>query len=270
MNQSKQNLRTELEEWLRFETLLTEISASFINLPAGQIDGGIEEAQRRVCECLGLDLSSLWQWSVETPPFLTLTHLYRPLGGPQPPERMDAQEFFPWCRQQLTAGKVIAISSMDELPSEAARDQETWRHYGIKASLTIPLSAGGGPPVGALSFNTMREEHTWPEALVKRLQLVAQIFVNALGRSRTDQALRESEERLNLAAASANMGLWIVEIRSNLVWVTAKTRELFHFTPDEDLNYEPGFCISFLNVREHRSSQGFREQIGSAFNTSEC
>ena len=61
---------------------------------------------------------------------------------------------------------------------EACRDREVWLHYGIKTSLTIALSAGGGPPLGALSFNTVQGERTWPEPIVKRLQLIAQVFTN--------------------------------------------------------------------------------------------
>jgi len=103
---------------------------------------------------------------------------------------MYAQEYFPWFLQQLLAGKVIAISSLEELPPEAARDQEVCRHFGIKSTLTIPLSAGGGPLIGALGFNGMKEERLWSETLVKRLQLVAQIFANALVRKRSDEAIR--------------------------------------------------------------------------------
>ncbi len=144
--------RLELEERLQFETLLTEISARFVNLPADRIDREIVDAQRRACECLGLELSALWQISVETPDFFTLTHLYRPLGGPPLPERMDAKEYFPWCLQQAAAGKVIAVST-EEAPAEASRDQEVWRYYGIKSILTFPLSAGREPLIGALSFS---------------------------------------------------------------------------------------------------------------------
>jgi PAS domain S-box-containing protein len=244
------DLLKELEERLRFETLLADISARFVNLPADQIDGEIEEAQRNVCECLGLDLSALWQWSVETPDFLTLTHLYRLLGGPPLPEPMDAQEYFPWCLKQLMAGKVIALSSTEDAPPEAARDQEVWRHFGVKASLAFALSVGGGPLIGALSFNTMRKERTWPEPLVKRLQLVAQIFTNALVRKDADRGLRESEARLSLATSAAGAGLWSMEIDTRKVWVSAKTRELFHFALDEDLNYESFVKIIHPEDRE--------------------
>jgi hypothetical protein len=41
----------------RIETLLIEHSSRFINLPSEQVDREIENAQRRICEHLGLDRS---------------------------------------------------------------------------------------------------------------------------------------------------------------------------------------------------------------------
>ncbi|MFC1516730.1 antibiotic biosynthesis monooxygenase [Thermodesulfobacteriota bacterium] len=73
MKQTEPDLRRELEERLRFETMLAEISARFVNLPTDRIDNEIEDAQRRICECLELDLSVLWQWSNERPRYMTVT-----------------------------------------------------------------------------------------------------------------------------------------------------------------------------------------------------
>ena len=50
-----------LTEQLAFETVLSELSAMFINLPTNQVDGQIEKAQRRICEALSLDRSMLGQ-----------------------------------------------------------------------------------------------------------------------------------------------------------------------------------------------------------------
>lgn len=228
----------ELEARLRFETLIADLSSEFVNLPSCDVDRKIQDAQRCVCECLGLDLSALWEWSTEAPSVLTLTHLYRALEGAPTPERMDGHEYFPWCQQQLLAGRVIAVSSLDELPAEAHRDRQTWLHYGIKTTLTFPLSAGGAPPLGALSFNTVRAERTWPEPIIKRLQLIAQIFTNALARKRSDEMLRESEERLKIAADSAEAGLWSYDIGTGRFWLTEKTRELFGLQVDEDVTFD--------------------------------
>src|SRR6185295_4451727 len=175
--------------------LIADISSKFVNLPPGEVDHEIRDAQRRIFELLGLDVSGFWQWSAEASGFFRLTHYSRPGEGPQIPERMNSQEYFPWYQQQVLAGRTIAVRSMTELPAEAVRDRETFRQFGFKSNLTIPLAVGGKPPIGALGFNTTRAERDWPDALVKRLQLVAQIFASALARQRADQALHESEER---------------------------------------------------------------------------
>jgi len=228
-----------LKKRLMFETMLADISARFVNLPAEQIDSIIQDTQRCVCEFLELDLASLWQLSLENPRFIYLTHIYQRLEGPPFPERMDAQEYFPWCLAQVRAGKVISVST-EEAPAEAARDQEVWRHYGIKSALTLPLRVGGKLLIGALNFCAIREDRTWPEWLVKQLQLIAQIFASALARKLADRELRESEARLSLATDSAGAGLWIMEVDTGKLWVTPKTRELYHFAPDpdEELNFE--------------------------------
>ncbi len=217
---------------------MAELSSRFINLTSGEVDREIEDAQRRVCEWLDIDLSALWQWSAEGPPTLTMTHVYRSVEGPPiPVGTMDARESFPWCLDELIAGRTIAVADVEQAPAEAARDREGWRHFGLKSVLTLPLSAGGGP-IGALNFNAIRRRRDWPDALVKRLQLVAQVFANALARKRADDALRESEERLSLAADAAEAGLWTLEYGTGVFWVTEKARAIFGYSPDEEITRE--------------------------------
>ncbi|MCW5551405.1 MAG: PAS domain-containing protein [Verrucomicrobiae bacterium] len=202
------------------------------------MDPEIQAAQRRVCDALGLDVATLWQWRPDNPWMLTLTHLYRPLGGPPVTQTMDAQDYFPWCQRQVLAGKTVAVSSLADLPAEAARDREVWDHYDIKSALRIPVSVGGDRVFGSVNFNDTRTERRWSEALVQRLQLVAQIFANALARKDADQALRESEARLSLAADAAAVGLWSLNLATDRFWLTDMTRELFAFTPSEEVTFE--------------------------------
>jgi PAS domain S-box-containing protein len=103
----------------------------------------------------------------------------------------------------------------------------------------------------------MREERYWPETVVKGFQLVAQVFASALARKRADEALREKEERLSLATNAAGAGLWVMELDTGHVWVTTKTRELFHFAPDEELNCESFFKVVHPEDRErvHKAMQ---------------
>ena len=77
----------------------------------------------------------------------------------------------------------------------------------------------------------LHQDRPWPDAVVPRLKVLGEIFANALERKRADQALKESEERLNLAADSAGAGLWVFDTRERIFWVTTKTREIFGFAP---------------------------------------
>jgi len=77
IGEASSELTRELEDRLRFEMLIADLSLRFVNVPADRVDQQIEDAQRAICECLGLDHSSLWQASTEDPGQLGLTHLYR-------------------------------------------------------------------------------------------------------------------------------------------------------------------------------------------------
>ncbi len=256
--QSEPDVYAELQERLRFETLLTEISARFVNLAASQVDSVIEDAQRAICQCLELDHSAVWQISGEDADQLYLTHFYRAPELPVPPERMNASEFFPWAQRKVQAKVILDVPNTAELPPEAARDMETWRQYGIKSTLAFPLSVGGGPVIGVLSFDATREERNLSAPLKKRLQLIARVFANALDRKHAEQKLRESETRLresearlSLAAASAGAGLWTLEPGTGHIWATAKALELFGLAPNEGVNFE-----RFLSLAdpEHRDA----------------
>jgi formate hydrogenlyase transcriptional activator len=191
MVQSEIKLHEGLGELLPFERLLAEISTLFINLPADQIDNEIAAAQRRICELLYIDRSTLWIISDVDSGVLLLTHIFQPPECPSPPERMSIRNFFPWIEQKVLGGETLAISKMTELPAEAALDRESLGRYGTKSGVYVPLSVGKGPVFGLLTFAATRGERDWPKRVVQQCQLVAQIFANALARKRMDGQLQE-------------------------------------------------------------------------------
>jgi formate hydrogenlyase transcriptional activator len=181
---------------LQFESLLADLSARFVNLPADQVDIAIEDAQRQVCECLGIDMSLLWQISPDHPDAMFLTHKHLRPGLPPLPEVWDCKESFPWALERFLEGETIVLHRLTDAPDEAKRGVELARQYGAKSIVAIPLSTGGGSTFGALNFDLTREERDWPAELVARLKLVANVFANALARKRDEQELREKKAQL--------------------------------------------------------------------------
>ncbi len=231
-------LSAELAEQLKFETLLADLSASFVNLSANQVDRAIEDAQRRICECLGIDHSAFWQSCPEELGIFLLRHFYRDPTLHVPPNRMDGNTYFPWLLKKLMGKEIVNVSTVAELPPEASTDKNNWELYGIKSALGFPLWVGDEPVFAVLSFDATAEERKWSPSLVSRLQLLAQVFANALARQRAEQTLRESESRLTLAAESAGAGLWTLDIASGQFWATDKAKELFGFGPTKEFDVE--------------------------------
>jgi formate hydrogenlyase transcriptional activator len=189
MKSTKCELQKELESRLCFEMTLAEISTGFINMPGDQVSLAIQDTLRRVCECLELDSAMLWQTSENAPEEFVLTHRYRLTEGPPVPERINASDYFPWILRKTLAGETIVLSSCTDIPQEAACDRESFSGFGTKSCLVIPCSAGGGPVFVVVAFSTAREEREWTELQVKQLQLVTQIFANALSREKAHKKL---------------------------------------------------------------------------------
>ena len=286
MSQLEAKPLAELEEQLRFETLLIEISTHFINLPADQIDYAIEAAQRRICEYFGIDRSTIIQRLTQEPDRYVCTHVIEQedvktvirsentsfslngkwtvqLSDGNPVHiQLEIKPHFPWIFNQVFQQcKTVLFSKIEDLPPEAHHDVEMFRRFGTKADVIIPFVVGG-VVIGCITFAMMRESREWPQAMVKQLSFIAQIFANALSRKSFELELRESEARLSLAAASANAGMWSMSLDTGQVWATGKTRELFGFLPHDELQYE-----SFLQCIHPEDSERIHQTIQQAMQT---
>ncbi|MGH7936643.1 MAG: sensor histidine kinase, partial [Chthoniobacterales bacterium] len=64
------------------------------------------------------------------------------------------------------------------------------------------------------------------------------LFLAALMEERNDvtQKLREREERIDLAAETANFALWAIDFEQGESWMSERGRELFAFRPNEPLS----------------------------------
>ena len=255
-----------LEEMLRFETLLSEISARFVNLPADRIDSEIEDAQRRICELLDLDRSTLWQTCEGEPGTLFLTHLHQdPELPPFPVERMNGGDFFPWTAQKVLSGEMVVLSRITDLPSEADHDLDNFRAYGSRSNVIVPLSVGERPVFGMLTFAVTRKERSWPETVVTGFKLIAQVFANALAPKRIDQILRESEEVNRVTFDQAAVGIAHVGIDGRWLSVNDKLCAIVGY-PREELLQLTFQDITYLDDLE-TDLEYLRQVLSGEINT---
>jgi signal transduction histidine kinase len=175
-----------LEERLRFETLLSELSAGLIHVPAGAIDAALERALQQIATFLGVDRGTL---DVDEDVGRGARISWALAGLREPPHVLDADQF-PWTAKRLGRGDIVRFSQIDELPEAAAIDRASYERAATRSKVCLPLSAGG-PMLGVLSFGSVRSERAWPAELVERLRLLSEAFASTLERKRVELSLAE-------------------------------------------------------------------------------
>ncbi len=75
--------------------------------------------------------------------------------------------------------------------------------------------------------------------------------------------LRERDERINLAAESANLAFWTINLERNESWMNNQGREIFNFEPDEPVSRERFLSRVHPEDREAVGEAIERAQVGS-------
>ena len=134
--------RRVCKERLRFETLLSDLSARFMAIPFDQVDSEIDNALRQIMEFFQVDRCALLE-VLEDKAFVRVSHVEYGEGVEQVSGEINLAELFPWSYEKLMQGKHLNISRVEDFPEEALRDRQSFAAMGIKSTLTIPLSSGG-------------------------------------------------------------------------------------------------------------------------------
>ena len=156
---------------------------------------------------------------------------------------------------------MVVINRLEDLPADAEAERRLCLAKSMKSLLSVPM-LDGQRTLGSCVLVAVRAERIWPADLVQRMRLVATVFAGALVRRHSEESLRESEARLNLAATSAEAGLWILEISSGHIWATEKVRELYGLAPGQELNFE-----EFIQIVDPEDREGLRRSVKQATQT---
>ncbi|MDG4553223.1 MAG: sigma 54-interacting transcriptional regulator [Candidatus Competibacter sp.] len=236
MNAFNANVQAELEDRLRFETLLAELSARFVNLPPDRVDQEIENALRCLVEALHVDRSTLGHLS-EDRRDLVVTHSFARPGVEAFPLFPSLATAAPLMVQTLLSGQPFIMPRLVDLPTEGEADRQLFMSRQILSGMVVPLTIGGRV-IGAVGCSLAHGEREWPEPVVRGMRLIADVFANALARQDADRTLRESEERMRLAAAATHIGLWVWDIPRDAIWASDRARTLYGVRADEPVNFQ--------------------------------
>jgi signal transduction histidine kinase len=178
-----------LEERLQFETLLSQLSAGLIHVPAAGIDTVLLSSLGEVVGVLGGDRGAIDEYAGVGP---RTRIFWTSPGVKELPPILDAAQF-PWTVARLKDNDVVRFSRTGELPEAAFADRDSYERAGTRSHLSLPLRAGG-PTVGVLSVDAVHVELAWSDEFVERLRFLSEAFASALERRRMEVFLVERLE----------------------------------------------------------------------------
>jgi len=171
---------TAFEQPELFEQQLADLSATFVSVPADQVDQQIDWGLQLLLEGMGLDRSCLAELSSDGQRY-EVTHTQVRSGIPPMPTG-NLAELLPWYTEALGRGDVLRFERLPEdLPPDAHVDRGYVTRMGIRSQLTVPFRIGERV-IGAIGVASFRREVNWSSRVVRSVRLVGEVFANALAR----------------------------------------------------------------------------------------
>ena len=116
-----ENTRQLFEERLRFEQLLSDLSAKFVNIPTDRVDAEISSGLEEIARFLDVDRAILWERSPDDGRFYA-NHSWSMAEVEGLPARMGDADF-PWVIERTRRGEVTIIPRLEDLPEEAVKEK---------------------------------------------------------------------------------------------------------------------------------------------------
>jgi PAS domain S-box-containing protein len=233
--------RVKAEDALRyqveFERLVMAVSTNFINLAPDEIDNGIRQALRAIGTFAGVDRSYVFQFKDPECKRLSNTHEW---CAPDVAPLLDVMQdlptsSFPWLAAKLKEGQVVQVPNVAELPPDASAERVFFESVSNKSMVIVPMVYNKAL-VGFLGFDFVHKAHVWSEETTLLLNIVGEIFVNALERKRAEDALRESEQRFRAVFESTALAIGLSDLEGYIVQSNRPFQELVGYTGEELTN----------------------------------
>ena len=190
---------------LRFESLVSGLSATFADIPTDRTGIEIEKALEKLREFLDLDRVSLFDSNQDDSHFglrCTANIAGVPLGL-----KSFSRDEFPWFVESLRQGKNCVIRSPADLPQDAQKERAFLVKRDYRFLAIVPLR-GAGLSVGSLVFISFHDG-MWTDQVIQQFQVVSEVFANLLVRTRIEDGLLESQQRFQMMADTAPVMIWM-------------------------------------------------------------
>ncbi len=184
---SLHDFKREFEKNEKFETLISILSADFLSIESDDLEAVIHRWMIEIANTLEAEEAVIFRRDIHEN--LSISDFWRK-GDKNTPLFYDPAKMFPYLTSVVLQGKIISISSLEDLPDEAEIDRENLKKSGTTSFLFFPLGMGNHI-LGAFLFAYKTKIVSWDRSFVNKLGFIVHIFSAVIRREYDLDKLKE-------------------------------------------------------------------------------
>ncbi|MEL6699516.1 MAG: ATP-binding protein [Bacteroidota bacterium] len=242
----RQRAEQEISYRREFEKLIAQVSTDFVRISADEVFEAIDDALARIGKFARVDRSYIFSVS-EDGQYFSNTHEW--CGDEIEPQIQFLQDIplssFPWGGELLK--DTFRVEDVSALPKEAEAERDFLAMQGIQSVLIVPMFIEKRW-IGFMGFDSVKKRRLFTSEDETLLQLVGQVFANAIKRQEIELALKDAnislEQKVNQRTAAL--------LHSN------RSLERFAYMASHDMKEPLRMVISYLQLLEMRSGNALQ------------
>lgn len=259
---------------LAFEELMTGILTRFATCSHDEIDSSIREALQKIAAFMNIERAYMIIIDPKNRESWSVTHEWH--GTHIQPRIPEHQKIpfgtFPWAENEILAGNITRINTLDEYPPEASAVLSLHRSDGTKSVLNVPVRGTDGLISGCIGGHTYSSPTNWSDDDVTHLKMVGDTIANLLERKRAEENLERQLEHLRTLRKvdqAITIGMELKEILDMFVEEVATQLQVdavsvLLLDQDQRLNFAAGYGFSQADTLKYtrlQIGQGLAGQV---------
>jgi signal transduction histidine kinase len=192
-----------------FCEVVATLSGQFADLPACNAGEGVDEALRQIALSLPADRTALYLRTPDAMSFVEIARFGLAAGEVMragDPDELAASEDvdgiegfcltdYPWLAGQLGKSESVCCHSIRDLPEIAGAERSLFRNARFTSLLFVPMISHGAL-MGFVRVDSGKLARPWPSDSLSLTKIVLDMVSGLLERKRSEQAVADTQERL--------------------------------------------------------------------------
>jgi len=217
------------------EGLISQISSSFVNVGADEVDTQINLALQKIAEFSHIDRAYLFQFA-EDGKTMDNTHEWVDVGINSYINdfRNVPINVLPYMLDHIQRRQIFYAPSVKDLPDEVSIDRSELLREKIQSIICVPIVVRGKTQ-GFIGFDSVNQPKDWNDQDINMLRLVGEILTGALQRQKAEvenrnlfQEVTESQAQLSEALRIARIGYFEIDWASQTIRLTDELLSLLN------------------------------------------